>query len=367
LNRPAVAGILILETSRRRIRVSGEIRVRPRSGDNYASGLVGFPLLLQCDHHGQVIWVSDRMRFFVGEPQTLAELLQSRRLLEVQPHFRLFEVLEAPEGPLLAAETDEIEASFLEQAQELHGLEWKLLQAYFRLQVIERHLALRAARQRPGAGRVAIRQIELERRHLGLELHTGVGQMLAAIRLQLEIVSAHLIDSPNPVREALDNIATLAGNALDEIRSVSRRLHPPDWQRLTIEDALTQLWNITGIPLSFQADLRLEPLPREPEPDVKALIYRTAQEGLSNIIGHAKARRVSMSIASSADSLVLTVQDDGSGFEPASLADASASLAGGLGLRSLSEQAMALGAKIDVESGENGTKLVLTTHFSVEP
>lgn len=341
--------------------------MRPRSGDNYASGMVGFPLLLQCDRHGQIIWVSDRMRVFLGEPQTVAELLQSSRYLDAQSHLRLFEVLKAPEGPLLAAETDEIEGCFLQSIADLHRLELKFLRAYFRLEAIERHLAVRAARQRRGGGRLAIRQIELERRHLGIELHTGVGQMLAAIRLQLEVVAAHMSNSPDPVREALDNIATLASSALDEIRSVSRRLHPPDWQRLAIEDALVQLWNMTGIPLSFQADLRVEPLPHEPEPEVKALIYRTAQEGLSNIIGHAKAHRVSVVLTSSGDALVLTIQDDGAGFEPALLAEVSSNLAGGLGLRSLSEQALALGAKIDVESGENGTKLVLTTHYSVEP
>ena len=100
-----------------------------------------------------------------------------------------------------------------------------------------------------------MRQIELERRRLGRELHTGVGQMLAAIRLQLEIVTAHLSETAPEVHHALENIAALANGAFDQVRSMSRNLHPPAWQRLGIETALRQLWDLSGIPQKFKAGL----------------------------------------------------------------------------------------------------------------
>jgi len=340
--------------------------VSPRSGDSFVSGIVDVPMLLECDWRGQIIWLSDRTRFALGTPQSLAEVLKSPSS-GPQSHFRLFQVLKSPEGLLLGAETDDLAHRLSGHAAALRQLELKLLYAYFRLQIVERKLSLRVTRVRRGGGRLAIRQIELERQRVGIELHTGVGQMLAAIRMQLEVVNSHLIDSPAPVRQALDNIAALASGALDHIRSISRRLHPPEWQRLTIEDALLQLWNLSGIPLTFEADLRLHALGREPEPEVKALIYRTAQEGLSNIIGHSKAKKVTLSLASEGDIVMLTLQDDGVGFDPALLAGMPVSVAGGIGLRSLAEQAAALSAKIDVYSGPNGTKLILSAHFSVDP
>jgi signal transduction histidine kinase len=187
--------------------------------------------------------------------------------------------------------------------------------------------------------------------------------MLAAMKLQLEIVTSHLSDPPDGIRQALENLSKLAAGALDQVRSVSRRLHPPEWQGLTIEAALSQLWHVSGIPLRYHAHLDLSPLPREPDPEIKALLYRTAQEGLSNIMGHSHAQKVSMSLRDSSDSVVLTLQDDGVGFNTAAL---SRPLSGGIGLRSLAEQATALGAKFDVDSGSNGTTLVLVTQYLLE-
>jgi len=340
--------------------------VSPRSGDSFVSGIVGVPLLLECDWRGQIIWLSDRTRLAVGALGSLAEILEFRSS-DPQSHFRLFHVLKAPEGLLLGAETDDLAPHLNSHAAALRQLEQKLLYGYFRLQVVERKLSLRATHLRSGGGRVAMRQIELERQRVGIELHTGVGQMLAAIRLQLELVNAHMTDSPAPVRHALDNIAALAAGALDQVRSISRRLYPPEWQRLTIEDALLQLWNLSGIPMTYEADLRLHALGREPEPEVKGLIYRAAQEGLSNIIRHSKAKKVALSLASQGDIVVLTLEDDGIGFDSALLGCMPLSVAGGIGLRSLAEQAAALGAKIAVDSGPKGTKLILSTHFSLDP
>jgi signal transduction histidine kinase len=324
-------------------------------------------MLLECDRRGQVIWLSERTRSVVGEPRTIAEILELRGP-ESRARFRLFPIFEAPDGLLLALEVDESTVpSSYHQFSTLRHLELKLLHGYFRLQRQERTLSARSARRRKGSGRLALRQIEIERQRLAGELHTGIGQMLAAIRLQLEAVSAQLCDPPAQVRQALENIGALAGEALNQVRSVSRRLHPPEWQRLTIEEALRQLWALSGIPLIFEADLQIQDLGREPEPEVKALIYRTAQEGLSNIIGHSKAVKVSMSLCQNGDLLTLMLEDDGVGFDPAALNCAPATLSGGIGLRSLAVQAEAISAKMDIASGRNGTKLKLTTQFTVSP
>ena len=243
-------------------------------------------------------------------------------------------------------------------------LENSLLRHCLRLQCAERDLSIFARQHRRGRGGGVVRQIELERQRLGRELHTGLGQILAAIRLQLEIVATLLPDPPALVGQALSRISTLANDALEQVRSVSGWLHPPEWQRLTLESALEQLWDISGIPQKFEASLRIQPLPREPDLEVKVLIYRAAQEALSNVVRHARATRVHAALETRDNCVILTIRDDGVGFDVAGLLRGPASVASGIGLRSIREQAAALGGKLEIESGPAGTTLLVSVPFS---
>jgi signal transduction histidine kinase len=254
----------------------------------------------------------------------------------------------------------------------LANLEGELLRQYFRLQKAERSLASGAAAQAiahsrgRGAGINAQRQVELERQRLGRELHTGIGQMLAAITLQLEVIEQHLVDSPVPVRQALDRLSVLSRQVIEHVRALSRRLHPPEWQRLGLEDAVRQLWDLSGIPQGFRASLLIDPLPQQPDLPIKVLVYRAAQEALSNLIRHSKANRVDAVLGSRDGRLILMIEDDGIGFDVAALQSARANVASGIGLRSIREQAESLGATVEMESGSKGTKLMLSAPFIAE-
>src|SRR5262245_30343443 len=239
------------------------------------------------------------------------------------------------------------------------------LRNYFRLQQVERWLYERASRRRRRGNSRGVRHfLELERRRLGRELHTGVGQMLAAIRLQLEIIDAQLLVPEPPVAEALRRISQLAEEALGQVRAVSHRLHPPEWQRLRLEDALRQLWQISGIPESFLSELRIESLDEEPDLEVKVLLYRALQEALSNLVRHAHATRAALRLERRGPMLALSVQDNGSGFDTEMLARL-AGLDAGIGLRSIREQAAELGGKLMVTSGPIGTTLEILVPFHV--
>ena len=246
----------------------------------------------------------------------------------------------------------------------LHGLEGNLLRNYFRLQKAERNLSSRVKQRKRGGGRQAIRQMERERQRLGRELHTGVGQLLAVIRMQLEVIATQLPSPAATLQQALDGIAALANEALEQVRSISKRLHPPEWQRLTLESALQQLWDLSGIPQRLEATLHLEPLAQQPEQEVKVLFYRAAQEALSNLIRHAQASRIEMQLSPAGDRVMLRIQDNGVGFNVAKLSAAPASVASGIGLRSIREQAEAIDGKLQIESGPQGTTLIVTAPFT---
>jgi two-component system NarL family sensor kinase len=232
---------------------------------------------------------------------------------------------------------------------EIQGL---LLKRLLHLQRIELQLARVVARRR---SRHAVRQIERDRRRLGLELHTGVGQLLAAIRIQSELLGSLLPDPPDPIRAALARVDALAADALDVVRSVSRRLHPPDWQALSLDRALRHLWESAGISDRYEVDFDAPPLPRDPDPEVKTLIYRAAQEALANIIRHSHATRVGLTLSGDSRRVDLTVRDNGVGFTRRF--DAPHDRAGGLGLCALRQEAAEFGGRLLVRSTPQGTTL----------
>lgn len=322
----------------------------------------GYPLLLECDHQGNVLWMSERTRVALGAVETLLATIPTTT-----------GTAENPSGGVCLSRIWEGRGSVLigghpepqPEKASLADLELNLNRNYLRLLEAERSLSTRARERRVGRSS-PIRQLELERQRLGRELHTNVGQLLSAIRLQLEGI-AQQIRTPTPgVQQALDRIAALATQALDLVRSISQRLHPPEWQRLPIEGAIQQLWELSGIPQHFDSHLEMESLPQEPDLDAKVLVYRAAQEAVSNIIRHSRATRVEASLQARDGSMVLRVQDNGVGFDPARFWSAPPDLAGGIGLRTIREQAESLGGHLELESGANGTTLEITVPLQME-
>jgi signal transduction histidine kinase len=246
----------------------------------------------------------------------------------------------------------------------LPPLAHSLLQHHFRLDRSVRVMEARVRLRNRGNGWKATRQIELERQRLGRELHTGVGQMLAAVRLQLELIAVHLDAPPAPVRQALERISVLVRNALEEVRAVSRRLHPPDWQKLNLAEALALLWQTSGVPEKYHARLEVESPLVEPDLNRKILIYRTLQEALSNITRHSRATHVRVTLNSEGSKWTLAVVDDGVGFDAVRLFSGAPTAAAGIGLQSVREHAVTLGGRLDVQSGPLGTKLELSVPLS---
>jgi signal transduction histidine kinase len=327
------------------------------------------PLLLQCDSLGRVLWMSNRTRTLLRNPEHLSDAIfppkmQSATAGTEVSGLGFWRVWEFQDTVLIGAQTVDPEP---QETQDLLRIQGSLTLHFLQLLELERRLFVAAQRRRGHGGRGAIRQIEMERQRLGRELHTGVGQMLAAIRLQLEVITTELPSPPAAVGQALNSISTLAADTLEQVRGISRRLHPPEWQRLTIESAIRQLWEISGVPQRFEASLRIEPLLQEPHLEVKILLYRGLQEALSNLVRHSRATRIAVALEVRDGYLVLSICDNGVGFDAGRLFSGPASVASGLGLRSLRESAQELDGRLEVESGPDGTKLVVSVvPFPVE-
>ena len=317
-------------------------------------------MLLECDLNGRIVWMSDPTRAVIGEAGSLPAVIAAfPEYSYATVHFT--RIWTAPDRLLLSGEISRTGPDA--GGATLLRVQSDFLRHYFELQRMEHSLSARTRKLRRPGGAATIRQLELERQRLGRELHTGVGQLLAAIRMQLEIVGSQLPGPSLLVQQALAHLSNLAADALEQVRTISKRLHPPEWQRLTLEAALRQLWETSGIPQSFEATLELRPLAQEPALEVKVLLYRAAQEALSNLMRHAQATRVTISLEPRQEGVALVVWDNGVGFDVAALLAAPASIATGIGLRSIRDQALAVGGKLQIESGPNGTKLEVTAPY----
>jgi two-component system NarL family sensor kinase len=214
--------------------------------------------------------------------------------------------------------------------------------------------------RRHGGAASIVEEIDRERSRIARDLHAGAGQPLAGIKLNLEMLDDCSPSLPEPAREAVGRLRTLADQALAQVRAVSHRLHPPDWQRLAIEEALRELVESSGLRTRLEVSLEIAELPSQPSHAVKIVLYRCAQECLGNITRHARATRMSLALRMIGNLAELRVTDNGTGFPEGG------SKGPGIGLQSIREQTADLGGVVHIASGVEGTTIQLSIPLSEE-
>jgi two-component system, NarL family, sensor histidine kinase UhpB len=203
---------------------------------------------------------------------------------------------------------------------------------------------------RRDAARTALEAQESERLRVAQELHDEVGQTLTAVTLQAERAAES--DSAD-ANQALRDVANSVRDSLDEVRRIARELRPEALDDLGLMNALIALCNrLDGQDgPRIQRDLQgtLPPLP----PEVELVLYRIAQEGLTNAVRHAQARNISLWVQGDAESVALRVRDDGVGM-PRELPGGTSGIAG------MRERAILVGGRFSIESvPRRGTELRL--------
>ena len=183
---------------------------------------------------------------------------------------------------------------------------------------------------------------ELERRRLARELHDETGQALTSILLGLKALEERTGDEAS--RAATQELRELVVSTLQDVRRLAVELRPTALDDFGLVAALERLTasfaEQTGISVDFETALADERLPEE----VETALYRIVQESLTNVVKHARARRVSILLARKEGSVKAVVEDDGRGFDPAEQAG------DGFGLVGMSERLALLGGRLEVES-----------------
>jgi two-component system sensor histidine kinase UhpB len=200
-----------------------------------------------------------------------------------------------------------------------------------------------------------------ERRRLSRELHDEVGQLLTALKFDLESVRRKGIGKTKMTAAQTTERLTRALETTDllftRLRRIVRALRPPVLEELGLKAALESLAADMQARSSLNCSVVVTGDSQQPgrASTRETAIYRIAQELLTNIIRHAQARTASISLAFDPNAWVLIVRDDGIGFDPtALLPDA------GVGLRGIRERVEILGGQVDVMSQPGkGTSVVI--------
>jgi Amt family ammonium transporter len=203
--------------------------------------------------------------------------------------------------------------------------------------------------------RLLIATQEQERMRLGRDLHDGVGQVMAAIKLQLGMLIDRLRDKNKPeIEKDIHNTINLVESATEEMRGIIMNLRPAKLSEYGLRSAIRDLAN--NVELSTGLVVRPHSIERIPKwgQAIELNIYRVIQEALANTTMHAFATKVDLAFyKATPNSFSFAVIDNGRGFDQKTASS-------GIGLVSMQERAAMIGGHLDIRSSIGvGTSVVL--------
>ncbi len=207
---------------------------------------------------------------------------------------------------------------------------------------------------------------ECERRRIAGELHDQVGQELALAKIKLDALRASA--TARPADEVLAEVSETLRQLIDETRSLTFDLSYPILYEIGFEAAVSEWLNEqvrdkNDIAVEFADDGLDKPL----DDDVRMLLFRNVRELLINCIKHANADKVKVGIRRIDDSIEVTVEDDGVGFDPVEVRTTTTPEAG-FGLFSIRESLEEFGGRIEIESKPGaGCKVIMTAPLKGRP
>jgi signal transduction histidine kinase len=198
---------------------------------------------------------------------------------------------------------------------------------------------------------------EEERRVIARELHDEVGQALTAIKVELA-VAQRAIDAAGATAHVLDDARSISEGALHTVRDLSHLLHPALLDDLGLAAAIDWYLKGFGKRHHLRVDLLQERMTERLQSETESAAFRIVQEALTNVVRHANARSCRVYLQRLMDTLLVTVEDDGIGFDPAPTRHADSPQ--GLGLIGIRERVSTLGGTLRLESAPGkGTRLTV--------
>ena len=222
--------------------------------------------------------------------------------------------------------------------------------------------ARKIAEAKTAFSRQLITSQEAERKRIAAELHDGLGQSLLVIKNRTSIGKRVAHDGAK-VAAQLDEISSATGQALEEVRGIAYNLRPYHLERLGLRESLNamieKIREATGLEINARVALFDEVFSKDDE----VLFYRVIQECLNNVIKHAQATAVEISIVQTESQVTARIRDNGRGFVAVP-----ENQSGGFGLIGLAERVRMLGGTHSIESeAGKGTTMTVIIPLREEP
>lgn len=195
---------------------------------------------------------------------------------------------------------------------------------------------------------------EEERKRFAADLHDGLGQIISALRLNLS--------KENPDKNIVDHALTLLNDMNVEIRNIAFNLMPQSLMKDGLEDALKEFAKRLNRSGHIQITVNSFELNKEMAAELKVPLYRVCQEWVNNVIKYSNCTRVSIQLVQHHEELVLTIEDDGKGFDTNALTQGQ-----GNGWKNINSRIGLIKGMIEIDSqpGRQGTTLIITVPLYV--
>jgi signal transduction histidine kinase len=185
---------------------------------------------------------------------------------------------------------------------------------------------------------------EKERSRVASELHDDFSQRVALLAFGLQNTAEILPDSPDALKQTLDEFRQSVCELGDDLHSLSHQLHSSTLDTLGLVTGLRSLCREFGARQDIEIDFTSEDIPRTVRPEVSLCLFRITQEGLQNLKKHSGTKTAQLSLQHMGDKLFLALCDEGIGFDPNGLEKP------GLGILSMQGRARVLGGDFEIHS-----------------
>jgi signal transduction histidine kinase len=198
---------------------------------------------------------------------------------------------------------------------------------------------------------------EEERRSIARELHDELGQVLSAIKMEIAVAKRGL-ESAGSATHVLSDAETIADQALTTVRDLSHLLHPSMLDDLGLPAAVDWYLRGFGARSGVRVELLLDRMDDRLQAETEVTAYRIIQEALTNVARHAHATSCRVYLRRRPSTVLVTIEDDGRGFQPEDLGRRDRPR--GLGLLGIQERATLLQGTLRIESRPGaGTRLIV--------
>ncbi len=202
-------------------------------------------------------------------------------------------------------------------------------------------------KQQDIATKAIIEAEENERRRIAAELHDGVGQMMSVAKMNLSVFENDLLFTNEAQRKNFENVIALLDDSCKEVRNVSHQMMPNALLKTGLASAVREFISKIDNHI-IKVSLHTEGLNERLDSNIETVLYRVIQECVNNVLKHAKADHLDISIINDEQGIAATIEDNGIGFDATKKENME-----GIGLKNIVSRISYLKGTIDFSSGIN--------------